>query len=75
MIPADEKDSLTHLLEDANKQLQWIVKEIINQNRSYQDLLFKLADLDHSYKGNLILKSDIPDRISSIVNEFKEIRK
>ncbi len=71
----DEKDSLTHLLEDANKQLQWIVKEIIIQNRNYQDLLYKIVDMDHSLKGNLILQRDLPDRISSIVNEFMEMRK
>ena len=71
----DEKDSLTHLLEDANKQLQWIVKEIIIQNRNYQDLLYNIVDMDHSLKGNLILQRDLPDRISSIVNEFMEMRK
>lgn len=71
----NEKDSLPYLLVEADKQLQWIVKEIVNQNREYKDLLVKIVELNNNYKENLILQSDIPDRIQSIVNDILEVRK
>ncbi len=75
MIRNDAKDSLPYLLVEADKQLQWIVKEIVKQNREYKDLLVKVVELNNNYKENLILQNDIPDRIQSIVNEFLEVRK
>ncbi len=75
MIRNDQKDSLPHLLVEADKQLQWIVKEIVKQNREYKDLLVKIVELNNNYKENLILQSDIPDRIQSIVNDILEVRK
>jgi len=75
MIGNDQKDSLPYLLVEADKQLQWIVKEIVNQNREYKDLLVKIVELNNNYKENLILQSDIPDRIQSIVNDILEVRK
>ncbi len=65
--------NLPSLLEDANIQMTWIIKEIIKQNRSYKDILRQIVELRNQVKNDLILVKDIPDRLDYLVEEIGEI--
>lgn len=70
----EAENSLTHLIEDANTQMNWLVKEIVKQNREQRVILAKVAELHHQIKNNLILLKDIPDRLESLVEDIKELK-
>ncbi len=69
----EEHQSLTWLLSEAVKQLNWISKQIMDQNRKQKEILTKVVDLDYQIKNDLILKRDVPDRISTFAEEIKEV--
>jgi len=69
----EEHQSLTWLLSEAVKQLNWISKQIMDQNRKQKEILTKVVDLDYQIKNDLILKSDVPDRIATFAEEIKEV--
>lgn len=71
----EEHQSLTWLLSEAVKQLNWISKQIIDQNRTQKEILAKVVDLDYQIKNDLILKNDIGDRIATFSEEINEVIK